>query len=75
MRNNPAVPEVEVKSSSVEPIVVDIPTAARLLSTTKWAIRQLIWSKQIHPIKIGKKLVIDPADLRAYVQKRKARAA
>jgi hypothetical protein len=61
-------------SSAIEPILVDIPTAARMLSTTLWAIRRLIWAKQIVPIKIGKKFLIDPADLRTYVQRQKATA-
>jgi len=75
-RKSPVIPEIASPVSTVptsfEPILVDIPAAARLLSTTVWAIRGLIWSKQIIPIKIGKKYLLDPADLRAFIQRQKA---
>jgi excisionase family DNA binding protein len=56
-------------------ILVSIPTAAIILGTTKWAIRRLLWSSAIPFIKIGKRFLIDPDDLRAYVARRKAEAA
>jgi hypothetical protein len=57
-----------------EPMLLDIPGAARALSSTVWAVRGLLWDKQIPYIKIGKKFLIDPADLRAFIQRKKEAA-
>ena len=55
-----------------EPILLDIKSAARLISSTPWTIRHLLWAKKIPFVKIGRRFLIDPADLRAYVAKLKA---
>jgi hypothetical protein len=55
-----------------EPMLLDIRGAAHALSSTVWAVRRLLWDKQIPYIKIGKKFLIDPADLRAFIQRNKA---
>jgi excisionase family DNA binding protein len=55
-----------------EPLLLDIHGAARALSATPWAVRALLWDKQIPFIKIGRKHLIDPADLRAYIERNKA---
>ena len=52
----------------IEPIAVDIPTAAKLLAITVWAMRQLIWQRKLPKRKIGKKFVILVADLRRFMQ-------
>jgi excisionase family DNA binding protein len=39
-----------------------------------WSVRALIWDRKIPHIKIGKKFLIDPADLRAFVQREKEAA-
>jgi hypothetical protein len=66
------VPSVTISDPQIEPLLVDIPTAARMLSTTVWAVRSLLWSKTIPYIPIGKKHLISPADIRAYIQKARA---
>jgi hypothetical protein len=74
MAGKTALPAVQNPLDIVSPeenLLWDIPTAAKRMSTTVWAIRSLIWSKQIKPIKIGKRFLIDPADLRAFVQRQK----
>jgi excisionase family DNA binding protein len=43
-----------------------------MLSSTHWTVRGLLWEKKIPFIKIGRRFLIDPADLRAYVAKLKA---
>jgi excisionase family DNA binding protein len=58
-----------------EPLLLDIKGAARFLSCSVWAVRSLLWDKKIPYIKIGRKYLIDPADLRAFVQREKQRAA
>jgi len=46
----------------IEPFLVDIRGAARVLSSSVWAVRGLLWSKEIPHIKIGRKFLIDPTD-------------
>jgi hypothetical protein len=58
-------------SVSPEPLLLDIHGAARMLSATPWAVRSLLWDKQIPFVKIGRKHLIDPADLRLYVASQK----
>ena len=50
-----------------EPLLLDIPAAARALSTTVWAVRALLWDKQIPFVKIGRKHLVRPADLNHYI--------
>lgn len=49
------------------PLLLDIPTVANLLSTTKWQVRSLLWSNQIRHVKLGRSLLIDRRDLIAFV--------
>jgi excisionase family DNA binding protein len=73
------LPKGDFRSESAhprpEPILLTIPASAQVLSTTTWAIRELLWSKKIPHIKIGKRFLIDPADLRAFVERQKEGAA
>lgn len=64
-----------VATASPAPLLVDIPTAARMLSTTIWQIRELGWAKKIPYIKLGKRWLFRPADLEIYVEQLKAGAA
>ena len=59
----------------IEPLLVDIRGAARVLSSSVWAVRSLLWSKEIPHIKIGRKFLIDPTDLRAFIDRQKKEAA
>jgi hypothetical protein len=59
----------------VEPLLLDIKAAARALSSTVWAVRSLLWSGDVPYIKIGRRFLIDPADLRAYIAREKGGAA
>jgi excisionase family DNA binding protein len=58
-----------------EPLLLDIHGAARALSTTVWAVRSLLWDQKIPYIKIGRRFLIDPADLRAFIAREKGEAA
>lgn len=66
---------VVATSPSPSALLVDIPTAAQILASTRWAVRELLWSREIPHIKVGRRFLIDPADLRAFVDRRKAEAA
>jgi len=50
-----------------EPFLLDIHGTARALSATPWAVRSLLWDGKIPFIKIGRRFLVDPADLRAYI--------
>jgi excisionase family DNA binding protein len=65
---------LSTKVSEVLPLLLDIKAAARALSTTTWAVRSLLWEGKIPYIKIGRKFLIDPADLRAFINREKAAA-
>jgi excisionase family DNA binding protein len=58
-----------------EPLLLDIHGAARALSATPWAVRSLLWDGKIPFIKIGRRFLIDPADLRAYIAREKGGAS
>ena len=55
-----------------EPLLLDIHGAARALSATPWAVRSLLWDGKIPYIKIGRRFLVDPADLRAYIAREKS---
>ncbi len=55
-----------------EPLLLDIHGAARALSATPWAIRSLLWDGKIPFIKIGRRFLVDPADLREYIAREKS---
>ena len=67
-----ALPASYASLPVAEPLLLlDIPEAARMLSTTKWAIRRILWDKKIPFIKIGRKFLIAPDDLRDFIQREK----
>jgi excisionase family DNA binding protein len=51
-----------------EPLLLDIHGAARALSATPWAVRSLLWDKKIPFVKIGRRFLVRPADLNAYIE-------
>lgn len=58
-----------------EPLLLDIHGAARALSATTWAVRSLLWDGKIPFIKIGRRFLVAPADLRAYIAREKGGAS
>jgi excisionase family DNA binding protein len=55
-----------------EPLLLDIKSAAHMLSSTTWTVRNLLWAKKIPFVKIGRRFLIDPADIRAFIAREKA---
>lgn len=45
-----------------------------MLSSSVWTVRGLLWNNEIPHIKIGRRFLVDPADLRAFIQRKKADA-
>jgi excisionase family DNA binding protein len=74
-RRKSAVPipsAVALTVPSPEPLLLDIKGAARMLSSTTWTVRNLLWAKKIPFVKIGRRFLIDPADIRAFIAREKA---
>jgi excisionase family DNA binding protein len=68
------IPNDVLTINEPEPLLVDIPGAARMLSSTKATIRNILWRREIPFVKIGRRFLIDPADLRAYIARMKTAA-
>jgi excisionase family DNA binding protein len=61
-----------VPISLPEPVLLDIKGAAHMLSSTTWTVRNLLWAKKIPYLKIGRRFLIEPADIRAFIAREKA---
>jgi len=70
--NQSHVDEYASSGTSPGPMLLDIKAAARVLSATPWAVRSLLWDNKIPFVKIGRRHLIDPADLRAYIAREKS---
>ena len=57
-------------SSSVETLLLDLPAAARALSSSVWTVRGLLWNNEIPHIKVGRKFLIRPSDLRSFIERK-----
>jgi excisionase family DNA binding protein len=63
----------KIASATASPaprLLVDIPTAAQMLSTTVWQVRELVWAKKLPVIKLGRRFLFTPASLEAFVKER-----
>jgi excisionase family DNA binding protein len=54
-----------------EPRLLTIKDAASYLSCAVWAIRELIWKREIPFVKIGRRYLIDRTDLDQFIDQRK----
>lgn len=59
---------------AVHSITVTLPVGAAMLGCTVRALRELIWAGKIKHAKIGKRFVVDPAELREFMQRQLVRA-
>jgi excisionase family DNA binding protein len=59
--------------TELQPRLLDIPGAARYLGVRVYTIRDKIWSGQLPYLRLGKKFMLDRADLDAFVERRKVR--
>jgi excisionase family DNA binding protein len=51
----------------ITPRLLTIKQAAAYLSATIWSVRQLLWSHTLPHIAIGRRFLIDQADLDGYI--------
>jgi hypothetical protein len=73
MHRNKIIP-IQTNSLSVsptEPLLIDLVAAGRMISSPVSTIRRLIRQQHLKPILLGKKFLIDPADLRALIARSK----
>ncbi len=56
---------------ALPPLLVTIKDAAGLLGATVWAVRELLWSKKVPFVRIGRRFLIDPADLHQFIARQK----
>jgi len=66
-----APPAQAPATPSPELLLLDLRAAARLLSSTVWSVRGLLWRNEIPYIKIGRRFLIELTDLRAFIQRKK----
>jgi excisionase family DNA binding protein len=58
--------------TSVTPRLLTIKQAAVYLGAAVWAIRQLLWSKEVRHVRIGRRYLIDRDDLDSFIDARLA---
>ena len=51
-----------------DPLLLNVPTAARELGITVWQLRGLIWAKKIPVVQIGRKLYLRRATLTRWTE-------
>lgn len=65
--NNPEV--------SLQPRLIGIKAAAVYLGATVWAMRSLVWNREVPSLRIGNRVLFDKKDLDAYVEMQKTAVA
>jgi len=68
---NSRQPNNSIVVPHVEPRLLRIAEAATYLGATCWYVRSLIWAGGIPFLKLGKRFVIDRADLDAFINAQK----
>ena len=72
--SKPKRPKSAVNQSLSDPLLLDVRGAAHVLCSSVWTVRGLLRHDEIPHIKIGRKFLIDPADLRAFILRKKVAA-
>ncbi len=62
------------ESPQLEPRLLRIPEAAHYLSATPWFIRSKLWAGEIPFLRLGKRFLIDRADLDSFIDRQKTGA-
>ncbi|MBI3671010.1 MAG: helix-turn-helix domain-containing protein [Acidobacteria bacterium] len=62
------MPAKKIVIPTPEPRLLNIKAAALYLSCTVWALRQLVWAKDLPHVRIGRRLLFDRADLDKFVE-------
>lgn len=59
----------------LQPRLIGIRAASAYLSCTVWAVRNLVWSRQVASLKIGNKILFDRKDLDSFIESQKTAVA
>lgn len=62
------------KSDSLKPRLIGISAAASYIGATEWFVRSLIWDRKVPFCRLGKRLLVDPADLDSFITTQKVGA-
>jgi excisionase family DNA binding protein len=63
-------PSQDLAQTPITPRMVTIKQAAAYCSCSVWAIRDVIWSRELHACKIGRRYLIDRKDLDRFIDAR-----
>ena len=63
--------KTSITDTPLQPRLIGIKAAAAYLSCTIWAVRTLVWNRQVASLKIGNKILFDRKDLDAYIDAQK----
>lgn len=69
VQSKKAIPDTPIPTPSNDLYLMDIPTAARLLSTTVFAVRRLLRTGKIKFVVIGHGWLISPEALQEFIRK------
>jgi excisionase family DNA binding protein len=69
-----SVPPAALPEVSLSPRLLPIPKCAEYLSCSTWTVRDLIRRNELRKIRLGKKFLIDRADLNEFIERQKAAA-
>lgn len=59
-------------TGALAPRLLPIKQAAEYLSCTVWAVRSLVWNREVPSLKIGNRILFDKKDLDALVERMKS---
>lgn len=57
--------------TAVRPRLVDVHGAGAYLGISSWTVRELVWTKKLPEVRIGRRLLFDVRDLDALVERNK----
>jgi excisionase family DNA binding protein len=63
----------ESTSAHLESRLLNVRAAATYLSCTVWAVRSLVWNREIPSLKIGNRLLFDRKDLDDFIERIKTK--
>lgn len=64
----------KVNNDPIQPRLLGISASAQYLGATEWFIRTLVWERRVPFCRLGKRLVIDRADLDSFIATQKVEA-
>ena len=61
----------KVNNDPIQPRLLGVAAAASYLGATPWFIRSLVWERKVPFLRLGKRLLLDKADLDNFVSAQK----